>query len=101
MSRIKLGSRVSMEGWCFHSPTVTIHEDRLSWKVFGKKSLDSRVYGTVLGKNGGKWQVMWDIDNEVSQMECNFLEMKMAPHFHKYLASAYKILLLGNSGEFR
>ena len=61
MSRIKLGSRVSTEGWCFHSPTVTIHEDRLSWKVFGKKSLDSRVYGTVLGKNGGKWQVMWDI----------------------------------------
>ena len=22
----------------------------------------------------GKWQVRWDIDNEVSQMECDFLD---------------------------
>ena len=76
MSRIKLSSRVSTESWHFDSPTVTIEEDKWSWKVFGKKWLDSRVYGTVLGKNGRKWQVKWDIDNEVSQMECNFLEKK-------------------------
>ena len=73
MNRIKLGSRVSTEGWRFDSPTVTREEDRWSWKVFGKW-LDSRVYGKVLGKNGGKWQVRCDIDNEVSQMECDFLD---------------------------
>ena len=74
MSRIKLGSRVSTEGWCFDSPTVTLHEDRWSGKFFGNKWLDSRVYGTVLRKNGRKWQVKWHIENEVSQMECDFLE---------------------------
>ena len=57
MTRVKLGSRVSTEGWHFDSPTVTIDEDRRSWKVFGNKWLESTVYGPVLGKNGGKWQI--------------------------------------------
>ena len=88
MSRIKLSSRVSTESWHFDSPTVTIEEDKWSWKVFGKKWLDSRVYGTVLGKNGRKWQVKWDLTMRCHKWNATFWKRKMTPHLHKYLVNS-------------
>ena len=71
MGRIKIGSRVSTEACRFDSKH-TVTEER-SLLTFGKKWLDSRVIGTVEGKSGNRWVVRWDLDQDVSSWETEFL----------------------------
>ena len=69
VTRIKLLSRVSTKGCCFDKD-----KDGWSFKILGKKCLESWVYGIALGKKGRKWHVRWVIGRVMSQMECTFLE---------------------------
>ena len=72
MGRIKLGSRVSTEAWCF-SNKHTVTEEHWSFLTFGEKWLDSRVIGTVEGKSENRWVVRWDMDQDGSSWETEFL----------------------------
>jgi hypothetical protein len=74
-SRIRIGSRVSTEGWRFDITSAdTLVKNRWSYKIFGDQWVDSRVFGSVLGKIGCKWQVKWDIDQDISVFEGVFLQ---------------------------
>ena len=84
MSRIKLGSRASTEAWRFDR-TCNNEKDRWSYSIFGENWGDGRVCGIVLSKEGEKWRVKWDLDNEESTWETQFLHKEsgnVPPQLH-------------------
>ena len=72
MSRIKLGSRVSTEAWCFDR-TCNNEKDHWPYSIFGENWREGRVCGIVLSKECEQWRVKWDLDNEESTWETEFL----------------------------
>ena len=72
MGKIKIGSRVSTKAWRFNSKH-TVTEERRSFLTFDEKWLDSRVVGTVEGKSGNRSVLRWDMDQDVSSWETEFL----------------------------
>lgn len=76
MKRIRIGSRVSTEAWRFDNAKCLRAEDRWSFSKFGEKWPDARVFGTVTGRSGQKFDVKWDIDGETIafEIDCLFKE---------------------------
>ena len=71
--RTKIGSRVSTKAWRFDTASgKSIH--RWSYKIFGEKWMDCHVIGTVGGKQGSKWTVIWDIDGEETAFNNEYLQ---------------------------
>ena len=90
--RITLNSRVSTEAWRFDS-RVTEDQHRWSFKVFGERWRDARVFGSVI-KLGSKVLVRWDIDGEESSFETSVLykeenESKISSAGNKYFYSGF------------
>ena len=76
--RIAVGSRVSTEAWRFDQKEHKHkEEDRWSYSHFQGKWRDARVYGTVESRGGGdKWEVLWDIDQSLSSMRTDHLQIE-------------------------
>ena len=72
IGRIKINSRVSTKAWQFDGNTSST-KDRWSYSKFGKRWRDSRIVGTVIWSKGNKWEVRWDIDENITTCETNYL----------------------------
>ena len=56
------------------------------YSIFGENWRDGQICGIVLSKEGGKWRAKWDLDNEESTWETEFLHKEsrnVSPQLHE------------------
>ena len=70
--RIKPQSRVSTEAWRFDNPKAEPAE-RWSFMMFGPSWRDERVIGTVVRSSGRSWIINWDLDEDNSSIQADYL----------------------------